>query len=157
MIEMEARLLSLELMEIAEVAILTNVEGDGFPRTRAMFNLRRKKQFPGLSGVFDLHQNDFLIYFTTNTSSSKIREIEKNPRVSVYYSLPSEWRGLMLKGFIERVEGEEKEAIWQDGWQMYYPGGVHDPDHTVLKLRPIAAVYYHQLHSITFNMPEEEA
>ena len=36
---------------------------------------------------------------------------------------------------------------------MYYPGGVHDPDHTVLRLRPMTAKYYHQLNSFHWDMP----
>ena len=57
----EAGQLSIELMEIAEAACLTTIDGHGFPLTRAMFNLRRREQFPGLSGVFGKHQDDFLV------------------------------------------------------------------------------------------------
>ena len=149
--EKEARLLSIELMEIAEAAYLTTIDRDGFPQTRAMFNLRRKEQFPGLSELFNKHQDDFLIYFTTNTSSSKMVQIKTNPKVSIYYCKPNEWRGLMLSGEIEIVTDKEiKETIWQEGWEMYYPKGVHDPDHTILCLRPIIARYYHQLNFAQF-------
>ena len=151
--ENEARQLSLEFMEIAEAAYVTTIDHNGFPQTRAMFNLRRKKQFPGLSELFKEHRDDFLIYFTTNTSSSKIDHIRKNPRVSVYYCKPSEWRGLMLSGEIEIVTDKEiKKAIWQEGWEMYYPGGPHDPDHTVLRLFPKFANYYHQLNSFKLEL-----
>lgn len=153
MTEKEARQLSLELMEIAEAAYLTTIDRDGFPQTRAMLALRNKNQFPDLSELFDKHQDDFLVYFTTNTSSPKIEQIKRNPKVSVYYCKPDEWRGLMLGGEIEIVVDKDvKEAIWQKGWEMYYPKGVHDPDHTILCLYPIVAKYYHQLNFAQFKI-----
>ncbi len=155
--EKEAKRLSLEFIEIAEVAYLTTVDNDGFPETRAMFNLRRKKQFPKLHELFKKHQDDFMVYFTTNTSSLKIGHIKKNPRVSVYYCKPDEWRGLMLGGEIEIVtEGGIKKELWQNGWEMYYPGGPDDPDYTVLRLSPIFAKYYHQLNFVNFNFSNKK-
>lgn len=151
--QQEAKRMSLELLETAEAAIVTTIDPDGFPQTRAMFNLRRKGQFPGLAGLFKKHQDDFLVYFTTNTSSPKTAQIRVNPRVSVYYHKPSEFRGLMLSGEMEIVmDGKEKESVWEPGWEMYYPGGVHDPDHTVLRLVPLTAKYYHQLQFFHFDL-----
>ena len=151
--EKDAVCLSLELMETAEAAIVTTIDPEGFPQTRAMFNLRRGEQFPGLAALFKKRPDDFLAYFTTNTSSSKIAHIKVNPRVSVYYCKPGEFRGLMLSGQVELVaDRTEKERVWQKGWEQYYPGGVHDPDHTVLRLRPMIAKYYHQLEFFTFDL-----
>ncbi len=154
MYENEARRLGLELMETAEAAYLTTINGDGYPRTRAMLNLRRKDQYPGLCQLFEKHRGDFLAYFTTNTSSPKIDQIRRNPKASVYYCQPSEWRGLMLSGEIEIVSAKNiKEAVWQKGWELYYPGGTTDPDYTILRLRPISARYYHQLNFAEFSFP----
>jgi len=149
----EAKRFGLDLMETAEAAYVTTIDADGYPQTRAMFNLRRKVQFPGLAVLFQPHQDDFLVYLTTNTSSPKIDHIKKDPKVSIYYCKPGEFRGLMLSGEMEIVtDRAEKEKVWQKGWEMYYPGGVHDPDHTVLRLRPMAAKYYHQLKSFRFDL-----
>jgi general stress protein 26 len=148
----EARLLSIDLMEIAKTAILTTIDSNGFPHTRALFNLRHKKQFYSLHRLFEDNANNFTVYFTTNTSSSKINHIKTNPKVSVYYCKPSEFRGLMLGGTIKIVtDRNEKETIWQEGWEMYYPKGAHDPDHTLLKFKPSYARYYHQLDALEFN------
>jgi general stress protein 26 len=118
-----------------------------------MFNLRSKEQFPGLIELFKKRKDDFVVYFTTNTFSPKTAHIKVNPRVSVYYHKPAEFRGLMLSGEMEIVtDSKVKESIWQPGWERYYPGGVHDPDHTVLRLRPRAAKYYHQLSSFLFDL-----
>jgi general stress protein 26 len=43
----------------------------------------------------------------------------------------------MFGGQIEIIEDMDiKRALWQDGWEMYYPKGVTDPDNSVLRLRP---------------------
>lgn len=153
----DAKRLSRELMETAEAAYVTTVDEAGFPQTRAMFNLRRIGQFPGLAALFEDHKNDFLVYFTTNTSSSKIGHMRKNPKVSAYYCMPSEFRGLALSGEMKIVaDGAEKERVWQQGWERYYPGGIHDPDHTVLRLHPLVATYYHQLSVFTFDLRSTE-
>lgn len=148
----------LELMASAEAAYVTNVDPNGFPRTRAMFNLRRKEQFPGVQRLFDGHDDDFLIYFTTNTSSAKTEQISLNPRVSVYYCRPDRGQGLMLSGVIEIVsERNLREAVWQPGWERYYPAGAADPDYAVLRLSPTSARYYHQLRTVDFRLPLERS
>ena len=146
--------LCLELMETAEAGFLTTIDEEGFPVTRAMFNLRRKAQFPALIAVFEGHQDDFLIYFTTNTSSRKLNHIKTNPKVSVYFCRPREWRGLNLIGSIEIGNDRAlKQSLWQDGWEMYYPEGVDDPDYSVLCMRPRFARYYHQLQFFQLDFP----
>jgi len=149
----EAKRSGLDLLETAETAFVTTIDAEGFPQSRAMFNLRRKEQFKNLAVVFKDHMDDFLVYFTTNTSSPKVMQIKQNPKVSIYYCDPRTFRGLMLSGEMEVVtDPGEKERIWQKGWEMYYPDGVHDPDHTVLRLRPIAAKYYQDLYSFFIEL-----
>lgn len=149
----EARQQAAALMEVAEVAIVTTMDGDGYPQTRAMFNLRNIATFPSLSPLFANHRDDFTAYFTTNSSSSKVAQIRINPAVSVYYCCPAQWRGLMLGGRMAIVtDSGVKNALWQQGWEMYYPGGADDPDHTVLCLQPTVATYYHQLTNFRFDL-----
>lgn len=151
--EKEAIRSSIELMEIAEAAYLTTIDNINFPQTRSMFNLRNREQFPGLSKLFSSHRDDFLVYFTTNTSSAKMSHIGRNRAVSVYYCKPDEWRGLMLSGTIEiATEPDIKKSVWQEGWEMYYPGGVDDPDYTILYLYPMYAKYYHQLNVFKIDL-----
>jgi len=135
--ESEAKRLSLILMEISKVAYLTTIDTNGFPHTRAMTNLRNKHQKPHLIRLFRNHQEDYLIIFSTNTSSTKVKHVREDPKVSVYYSYPEKWQGVMFGGEIEIVlDVELKRAIWEDGMERYYPGGYDDPDHTILQLRP---------------------
>lgn len=149
----EALCQGLELLETAGAAYLTTVDGSGFPETRAMLNLRNIKMFPGLNSLFSKHRDDFSVYFTTNSSSPKFAQIQANPAVSAYYCQPDEWRGLMLGGLIEIVADTAlKKAVWQEGWEMYYSGGLADPEYTILRLVPSVAKYYHQMNRFTFEL-----
>ena len=99
--EKEIREMCLNLLETGWPAYLTTVDETGFPQTRAMFNLRNKEQFPKLTPIFNEHRDDFLIMFTTNTSSTKIEEIKLRPKTSVYYCNSDDWQGVMFGGEIE--------------------------------------------------------
>jgi len=138
--EKEIRKMCLNLLETGWPAYLTTVDKDGFPQIRAMFNLRNKKWFPKLVPLFREHKEDFMIIFSTNTSSTKIEDIQSMPKSSVYYCNPDDWQGVMFGGSIEIVDDVDmKKALWHDGWERYYPGGYDDPDHTVLRITPFVA------------------
>jgi general stress protein 26 len=146
---------SLDLMDKADAAYLTTIDANGFPETRAMLNLRNWNKYPGLKGFFGRNNADFTNYFTTNSSSPKIRRIEANPKACCYYSRPDEWRGLMIAGNLEVVTDEAiTEAIWQDNWTMYYPGGPEDPDYVVLRLVPAFLQGYHQFEQYHVDLGE---
>nr|WP_319539547.1 pyridoxamine 5'-phosphate oxidase family protein [uncultured Methanospirillum sp.] len=147
---------ALDLMAVTPTAVLTTMDADGWPSTRAMLNLRNVETYPDLIPVFDSHWADLVVYFTTNTSSEKISQIAQNEKASVYYCNPSEWRGLMLGGTISVVSDPGlKQRIWQENWTMYYPGGVHDADYAILCLVPRIAKYYEYLDSISWNPAEK--
>lgn len=151
----EINRLCSELMERSSAVYLTTIEPDGFPQTRAMLNLRNPRQYPDLVNLFSRHRDDFRIYFTTNTSSLKVEQIKANPAVCAYFCIPEEWRGLMVKGYIESESDPGiKNELWQKGWEMYYPGGPTDPDYTILTLRPISGKGYHQLNFFNLSFGE---
>ena len=151
MSEENVRQVCVRLIDEAWPAYLTTIDGNGFPQTRAMFNLRNKERFPKLQSLFSEHEDDFYVIFSTNTSSAKIEEIKSNPKASVYYCLPDEWRGAMIGGTLEIVTDVGiKQAIWHDGWEKYYPSGYDDPDHTVLRFHGINARSWNQ--SRTFRI-----
>ena len=150
--KVQASNLIIELMDLSEACYLTTIDQDNFPQTRAMLNLRNLSQYPKLIPFFNAHNDDFGVYFTTNTSSQKVAQIKNNPRVSVYYSKPSEWRGLMLGGNIKIVgDPDLKKRIWQDNWTMYYQKGPVDDDYTILELKPRVLKLYHQLDLFTIQ------
>ena len=156
MSDKEAKEQMRDIMETSEAVYVTTIDENGFPQTRALLNLRNKKQYPKLVFFFQNHQDDLVTYFSTNTSSPKVTQIKVNPRASAYYCRPTEFRGVMLGGFIEIVPDlETKKAIWQEEWEFYYPTGVEDPDNTLLRLRPLIAKYYHQLQHYVFDIRGE--
>jgi len=153
MTDKEIRQAQLKLMAEAEICYLTTLSRDGYPYTRAVFNLRNKQEFPALVKIFAKHDNDFLTYFGTNTSSEKISQLKANPAVSVYCCQPKEFHGLMLSGDIEIVTDPEiKKQLWQDGWERYYPTGPTDPDYTVLRLKPRLARGWYKSGKFEFRL-----
>jgi len=130
----EMKQVCIRLLNEAWPVYLTTIDGNGFPQTRAMFNLRHRGKFPKLESFFSGQDDDFFVIFTTNASSAKIDDIRLNPKASVYYCIPDESRGAMFGGTVEIITDKTmKQAIWHDGWEMYYPTGYDDPDHTVLR------------------------
>lgn len=137
--------LGLELMKKADAAYLTTLDKNGFPSTRAMLNLKNSKQFPELVDFMSQFDNDLTIFFTTNTSSTKVSQIINNAKVSVYYCDSESWHGFMCQGEIEIVNDRSvKDSIWLDGWKMYYPDGRDSEDYTILKLKPDYIKSYYQ-------------
>ena len=142
--EKELKQACLDLMEKVDVVYLSTVDVNGFPHTRIMSNLRDKKQYPGLAGMFEQHKDDFLIYMATSSSSVKMQQIRANPKVSVYLGVytedPADFQCLMLCGEVEEVSDQQlKKQLWQTGWEMFWQGGVDDPEYTVLRLMPAFA------------------
>ncbi len=134
----------LNLMETTDVMYLSTNGSDGFPHTRIMSNLRNKKEYSNLVEIFEQHKEDFLVYMVTSSSSVKMNQIRANPKVSVYLSIfssvPSDFQCLMLGGEIEEVTDKQlKKQLWQDGWEMHWPGGADDPEFTVMMLKPVFA------------------
>jgi general stress protein 26 len=127
----------MKLMETADTVCVSTIDGEGYPQIRAMVNLRNKEQFSNLAGLFEGHDEDLLIYMTTDTASDKFKQIEANPKVSVYFCNPKNIQGLLLTGEIEVVADMDiKKQLWQDDWTMYYPGGVDGPEYNILCLKP---------------------
>ena len=139
--ERELRTACVELMRTADVVYLATFES-GYPRIRAMLNLRNRLQYPNHAHLYDGHDEDFMVYVATNKSSKKRKDIEANPRIGLYYCRPADFLGMSLVGDVEIVkDATVKEAVWAEGWEQYYPttGRPDDPDYTLLRLFPRSA------------------
>ncbi|MCL2485662.1 MAG: pyridoxamine 5'-phosphate oxidase family protein [Endomicrobia bacterium] len=129
-----------EIIKTCNFVNLSTVNAKGFPETRAMLNLRNLEMFPKLQKNFT---DDFNFYFSTNTSSEKIKQIDSNKNASVYFVKENSFGGLLFTGKIEVVNDMKiKRSFWQDGWTMYYKGGVEDPDYAILKFKAEKYKYY---------------
>lgn len=118
------------LIDKASVSLISSVDEDGFPNTKAMLPPRKREGIKRL-------------YFTTNTSSMRVQQYGLNPKACVYFFDKRFFRGVMLKGTMEVLHDmETKETIWRDGDTMYYPGGVTDPDYCVLRFTAESFRFY---------------
>ncbi len=103
------------------VSIISSVDESGFPNTKAMLPPRKRE---GLS----------TFYFTTNTSSMRVKQYGLNNKACIYFFDKRFFRGVMIIGTMEVMSDQRtKNMIWKDGDTMYYPLGVTDPDYCVLK------------------------
>jgi len=140
--EKELRAACLELMAIADTVYLAANEASGYPRIRAMLNLRNRSDYPDHVHLYEGHDDDFMVYIATNTASKKRRDIEADPRIGLYYRHPDKRFGMALAGDVEIVDDPStKAAVWADGWEVYFPttGTPDDPDYTLLRLFPANA------------------
>ena len=94
-------------------------------------------------------------YFSTNTSSRKVRDFKNYPKASVYYSDNKKFMSVLFKGTIEVLnDPESRKLLWREGFERYYPKGVDDPDYSVLKFTAEEGFYYYGKHSTDFNIED---
>ena len=114
-----------------KTAIIASVDEKGYPVMRAMLAPRKT-------------EGDF-IYFSTNTSSRKVKQYAENKKACVYFYRRGlfKYQGVRIVGDMEVCTDQPtKEAIWRPGDKMYYRQGVIDPDYCVLKFKCLSAEYY---------------
>ncbi len=129
-----------KMIDKAGNAFLSYVDGDGFPITKAMLKPRER------NGIRE-------IWFSTNTSSNKVKCFRANEKASVYFIDKRFFRGVSLVGTVEVLETPEaKERIWKVGDTMYYKEGVTDPDYCVLKFTAVKGRYYSNFKSEDFEI-----
>jgi general stress protein 26 len=137
--EKAARAAGLKLMNKSKICMLGTQGADGFVNIRAVLNLK--------------HRGLKQIWFSTNTSSQKVSQIQKDNRVCVYYTNENSFEGLMLTGTIQILQDpKSRKMLWSEGAEVYYPLGVNDPDYSVLGFSAQKANYYHGLNNIWFNI-----
>lgn len=128
------------LIDKASVSIISSVDQDGFPNSKAMLPPRKRE---GIKHLF----------FTTNTSSMRVRQYSDNPKACVYFFNKRFFMGVMLRGSMEVLQDTSaKEMIWRPGDGIYYPKGVTDPDYCVLKFTAQNSRYYSNFHSENFEV-----
>jgi general stress protein 26 len=128
------------LIDKTGVSIISSVDNDGFPNSKAMLPPRRRD---GIKYFF----------FTTNTSSMRTAQYLSNPKACIYFFDKRFFRGVMLKGTMEVLhDSESKEMIWRQGDEMYYPKGVTDPDYCVLRFTAAKGRYYSNFNSEDFEI-----
>lgn len=84
------------LIDKASVAIISSVDEEGFPNSKAMLPPRKRE---GLKHIF----------FTTNTSSMRVKHYLNNPKACVYFFDKRFFRGVMLKGAMEVLQDRDSD------------------------------------------------
>ena len=126
------------LIDHQNTSFVGSVDEDGFPEMKAMLPPRKRE------GIRTF-------YFTTNTSSMRVRHYRAHPRACIYFMDRRFFRGVMLKGAMEVLEdAASKELIWREGDEIYYPEGVTDPDYCVLRFTADRGRYYTNFSSEDF-------
>lgn len=128
------------LIDKQSVAFISSVDENGFPNTKAMLPPRKRE---GIK----------VFYFTTNTSSMRVKQFRSNPQACIYFCDKRFFRGVMLLGTMEVLEDSvHKEMIWKEGDTMYYPQGVTDPDYCVLRFTAVQGRFYRNFSSEDFDI-----
>ena len=123
-----------------KIAFIGSIDDEGFPNVKAMLKPRKAE---------GLHE----FYFTTNTSSMRVKQYLNNSNACVYFCHKGliRYTGVMLKGKMEVLTDQKtKDMIWRKGDTMFYKGGVTDPDSCVLKFTAISGRYYCDLNTENF-------
>ena len=102
----------------SEVAAVSSIDSDGYPRTAVLSNLKPE-------GVKSF-------YFSTGTISNKTKNYQRDPKACICFSTDAD--SVTLIGDMIIVEDmETKKALWQDWFIKHFPGGIEDPNYCVLK------------------------
>lgn len=120
-----------EFISEQKTAFIASVNGEGYPVVRAMLAPR------------EIEGN--AIYFSTNTSSGKVKQYTANGKACVYFYKRGrfKYQGLSITGKMEVCTDQEtKDKIWRFGDKLFYKQGVTDPDYCVLKFICEKAEYY---------------
>ena len=129
-----------KMIDKSTTSFISYVDEDGYPITKAMLKPRKR------NGIKE-------IWFSTNTSSNKVKYFKKNNKASLYFMDKRYFRGVSLVGTIEVLETTEaKEMIWQAGDEMFYKEGISDPDYCVLKFTACKGRYYSNFKSEDFEI-----
>ena len=128
-------------IDARKTAFIGSVDEDGFPNIKAMLAPRER------DGA------DF--YFTTNTSSLRVKQYQNDPKASIYFYHRGRFRymGVMLKGTMRVLTDQEtKERIWRTGDTLFYKKGVTDPDYCVLRFTAESGRVYRDLKTESFTI-----
>ena len=125
-----------------KVGFVCSVDEEGYPNVKAMLKPRKR------NGLKEF-------WFSTNTSSLRVRRYRENPRASIYFYRKGliRYEGVMLRGTMEVLTDQAtRNMIWRKGDSVFYKQGVTDPDYCVLKFTAESGRYYRDLKTESFRV-----
>ncbi len=123
-----------------KVSFICSIDNENYPNVKAMLKPRKR------NGLKEF-------YFSTNASSMRVSQYQKNPNASIYFYHKGllKYEGVMLKGTMTVLTDQEtKNRIWKTGDTIFYKKGVTDPDYCVLKFIATSGRYYCDLKTESF-------
>lgn len=133
-----------EFIDKQKVSFICSIDEENYPNVKAMLSPRKRvglKEF----------------YFSTNTSSMRVKQYMENPNACIYFYHKGliRYEGVMLKGRMEVLTDQDsKNMIWKKGDTMFYKEGVTDPDYCVLRFRATCGRYYCDLRTESFDIDQ---
>ncbi len=125
-----------------KVSFICSIDNEQYPNVKAMLKPSKR------NGLKEF-------YFSTNTSSMRVKQYQDNPHASIYFYHKGliKYIGVMLRGKMEVLTDQEtKNMIWKKGDIMFYKKGVTDPDYCVLKFTATSGRYYCDLKTENFDI-----
>lgn len=125
-----------------KISFVCSIDNENFPNVKAMLAPRK------IVGIKEF-------YFSTNTSSMRVKQFRENPNASIYFYRKGliKYTGVMLVGTMEVLTDQEiKNEIWRKGDTLFYKQGVTDPDYCVLKFTATKGRYYCDLETESFEV-----
>ena len=90
---------------------------------------------PVVRSVSPIVEDNLSIWVTTFCSSRKVKQIQNNPNVIVYYFDSEGLSYVALAGRARLVNDPEKKAhYWKEGWERFYPNV--DEDYILITVTP---------------------
>lgn len=125
-----------------KVSFISSIDNENYPNMKAMLKPRKR------NGLKEF-------YFSTNTSSVRVKQYQNNPNASIYFYHKGliKYVGVMLKGKMEVLTDQQtKNMIWKKGDTMFYKNGKTDTDYCVLKFTATSGRYYCDLKTESFDI-----
>ena len=111
-----------EIMEATRFCVLITLDETGHPRARAMD--------PFMPG------ENWVIYMGTNTMTRKVKDIERDPRVTLYYDHPGKAGYVVVFGTAKLVDDAESKAKWfKEEWADFYTD--REKDYVLIAVTPL--------------------
>ena len=102
-----------EIMASSGTCSLITLDENGLPTARTMDPF--------------LPESDFTVWFGTNPKSRKVKQIQKNSNVTLYYLEKNSAGYVVLHGKAQLVDDlSEKEKHWKTEWEAFYPNKIDD-------------------------------
>lgn len=126
-----------EIMTEAGTCALITLDKDGNPRARTMDPF--------------LPEDDFTVWFGTNSNSRKVDQIKNDSRVTLYYFDSSTQGYVVISGTAQLVNNtSEKEIHWKKEWEAFYPN--KSDNYLLIKVTPLWLEILSPAHEI-YNDP----